>query len=164
MGGNLVSERGFDPEEMITRSREEEIISGYNRTIEDPLTKQYISYQPVPKSRDGGKMGNDSSRGAEQAKTSESRKPGHLDGKQSKPVGQEMPSQSEEGNVPQDWTLVGKPREKASYRWVARGSTYPVKELLKKAGMRWDPQHKEWHSHEKPDVEIEGIYMMKKKE
>jgi len=52
---------------------------------------------------------------------------------------------------------------KEDYKWIAKGDTYPVKELLKKAGMLWDRQHREWYSNKKPDVRIEGIYIMRKK-
>ncbi len=159
MGGNLVSDGGFDPDEMIRSRRGEENIFG----IVDPIIKQYVSYPPVPISKDSGKMGNDFSNGIEPAKTSKSREPGPLNGKQSKPIDQQAPHQSEEGDIPQNRTLAGKSRENVSYKWVARGSTYPVRELLKKARMRWDPQHREWYSHKEPDIEIEGIYMMKKK-
>lgn len=49
------------------------------------------------------------------------------------------------------------------YKWIAKGDTYPVKELLKKAEMLWDRQHREWYSYKKPDVRIEGIYIVRKK-
>jgi hypothetical protein len=52
---------------------------------------------------------------------------------------------------------------KEDYKWIAKGDTYPVKELLKKAGMLWDRQHREWYSNKKPDARIEGIYIMRKK-
>jgi hypothetical protein len=52
---------------------------------------------------------------------------------------------------------------KEDYKWIAKGDTYPVKELLKKAGMLWDRQHREWYSYKKPDVRIEDIYIMRKK-
>ena len=52
---------------------------------------------------------------------------------------------------------------KEDYKWIAKGDTYPVKELLKKAGMIWDRQHREWYSYKKPDVRIEDIYIMRKK-
>ncbi|KKG08093.1 MULTISPECIES: hypothetical protein [unclassified Methanosarcina] len=52
---------------------------------------------------------------------------------------------------------------KEDYKWIAKGDTYPVKELLKKAGMLWDRQHREWYSNKKLDVRIEGIYIMRKK-
>ncbi|AKB76004.1 hypothetical protein MSLAZ_2743 [Methanosarcina lacustris Z-7289] len=52
---------------------------------------------------------------------------------------------------------------KEDYKWIAKGDTYPVKELLKKAGMLWDRQHREWYSNKKPDAKIEGIYIMRKK-
>jgi len=52
---------------------------------------------------------------------------------------------------------------KEDYKWIAKGDTYPVKELLKKAGMIWDRQHGEWYSNKKPDARIEGIYIIRKK-
>ncbi|MCQ1534344.1 hypothetical protein FTO70_01245 [Methanosarcina sp. KYL-1] len=52
---------------------------------------------------------------------------------------------------------------KEDYKWIAKGDTYPVKDLLKKAGMRWDRKHREWYSYKKPDARIEGIYIMRKK-
>lgn len=52
---------------------------------------------------------------------------------------------------------------KEDYKWIAKGDTYPVKELLKKAGMIWDRQHREWYSNKKPDARIEGIYIIRKK-
>ncbi|AKB24020.1 hypothetical protein MSMTP_0551 [Methanosarcina sp. MTP4] len=122
-----MSDGGFDPDEMIARTREEENLFGI---AVDTITKQYVSYAAVPKSNKVEEVGDDFSK-----------KPGQ----------------------PQNWTLAGENRENVAYKWVARGSTYPVKELLKKAGMRWDPKHREWHSHKKPGIEIEGIYMMKTK-
>ncbi len=170
MGGYLVSDGGFDPDGMITRSREEENLFGI---IVDPITGQYVSYPAVPKSNYFRKMEDDFSKKVEQPGNF----PGNLLGKQEespkkqKPLSEKRPNQSEQKslpqsadrNIPQNWTLGGKNRENVSYKWVARGDSYPVRELLKKAGMRWDPQHREWHSHKKPDIEIEGIYMMKKK-
>ncbi|WP_440956660.1 hypothetical protein ACSAZK_07080 [Methanosarcina sp. Mfa9] len=122
-----MSDGGFDPDEMIARTREEENLFGI---AVDTITKQYVSYPAVQKSNKVEEVGDDFSK-----------KPGQ----------------------PQNWTLAGENRENVAYKWVARGSTYPVKELLKKAGMRWDPKHREWHSHKKPGIEIEGIYMMKTK-
>lgn len=154
-----MSDGGFDPDEMITRSREEENLFG---TVVDPITKQYVSYPAVPGSNDVGKIEDDFSRKPGQPK--------NVPGKQeplseNRPEADEQKSlpQSEEGNSPQNWTLAGKNRESVAYKWVARGNTYPVRELLKEARMRWDPKHREWYSHKKPDIEIEGIYMMKTK-
>lgn len=163
-----MSDGGFDPDEMIMSRRSEENLFG---VVVDPITKQYVSYPSVPKSKDIGKTRIDLRNGTGPAKASEFRESWSSGEKQSKPSGQEAHhhpeegknKQSEEENIPQNWTLAGKNRENVSYKWVARGETYPVKELLKKAGMRWDPQHREWYGNKKPDIEIEGIYMMKKR-
>ena len=71
MGGYLVSDGGFDPDGMITRSREEENLFGI---IVDPITGQYVSYPAVPKSNYFRKMEDDFSKKVEQ--------PGNFPGKQ----------------------------------------------------------------------------------
>lgn len=48
-----------------------------------------------------------------------------------------------------------------SFRWIAKGNTYPVKEELKKAGMQWDASRKEWYSDTKPDCVLPGVYFKK---
>ena len=175
MGGKLVSDGRFDPDEMITRAREEENLFGI---VVDTTTGQYISYPAVPKSNDVGKIGDDFSKKPGNSGNLPKNLPGIQENSpvkqeplsekspkpdEQKPDEQKSVPQSANEDIPQKWALAGKNREKVAYKWVARGDTFPVKELLKKAGMRWDPQYREWYSHEKLEIEIEGIYIMKKK-
>ena len=48
-----------------------------------------------------------------------------------------------------------------SFRWIAKGHTYPVKEELKSIGMRWDSSEKIWYTFQKPSSVVRGITFVK---